>query len=141
MRVWSIVRADNAASLFSSHEVRASDAWSDIGVNPEYAGHVACSIILQGFVEVQFECETRYQEDSPQMWSFLHERYISATTCKATVHAMLAQKKYTGQPMHEYVAKLESCSAHPASLNAGIDEGVLVTMITESFGDCLKSPY
>lgn len=62
---------------------------------------VARSIILQGLVKVPFTCMTLYQEDLRQMRKFLHGRYSTKTmVSKATVHTTLAQKKYTGNPMH-----------------------------------------
>lgn len=43
--------------------------------------------------------------------------------------------------MPEYVAKWELCAGQFASMDAPTDEGLLVTMFIESFGDRLKSPY
>lgn len=76
------------------------------------------------------------------MWKLLHEWYSGTTTfSKATVPRTLAQMKHTGQPMHHYVAKWESCAAQLAFMDAPMDKGLLVIMFTESFRDCLKSSY
>lgn len=58
-----------------------------------------------------------------------------------TVPTKLAWMKYTAETMHEYAAKWESCAEQLASMDTSMDEELLVTIFTESFGTCLKSRY
>lgn len=84
----------------------------------------------------------RYQKDPRQIGTFLHEGYSATTTLrKATVPSTLAQMRYTGQPMHEYVSKWKSCAGQLASMDSPVKEGLIVTMITECFSRRSKSPY
>lgn len=66
------------------------------------------------------------------MWRFRYERYTATTTIiKATVHTMLAPMKDTGQPMHKDVAKWKSRALQLASMDATLDKGILVAMVTK----------
>lgn len=76
------------------------------------------------------------------MWKVLYERYSAKTTfSSATVLTTLIQMKYTGQLMHEYVTKWESCAAQLVPLDTPVAEEVLMTMNTEFFADRSKSLY
>lgn len=59
-QVWPVVRADEAASLSSSHQVQASDRRSDVARESEYAGDSACSTLLQGLGKVLSKCVMLY---------------------------------------------------------------------------------
>lgn len=50
----------------------------------------------------------------------------------------LAHMRYTGQPMHGYVAKLVLYAVQLALINAPIDEELVLSMFAESFGDRSK---
>lgn len=100
---------------------------------------VACLIILQAIGKVPFAGVVWYQEDPRRTRKLLHERYsVKSTFSKAIVHSTLAEKKYTSQPRPKYVMKWESCPAYTAWMDAQMDDGVLVTMITEGIDDRLK---
>lgn len=127
-QVCHVVPIDDAANSISFHVLRRSNAGSDVGSNPEYARDVACSILLQGLgvVSIWF---TRYQEDPRQKWKLLYELYSATTTfTKAIAHTTLGRMKYICQPMHEYVAKWETCAAQLASTSVPMDGGLPVTI-------------
>lgn len=68
--------------------------------------------------------------------------YIALVTLgRATGHKTVGGMQYTGKPMHEYIAKWESCSAQPASMDDMMDDGLLPTTFNESFRDQWKSLY
>lgn len=56
------------------------------------------------------------------------------------MHTTLVRMKCAGKQMHEYVVKWESCPAQVAPMDALMDNELLVTMFTEFFGCCSKSP-
>lgn len=58
-----------------------------------------------------------------------------------SVHATLAQLKYSSQQMPEFIAKWKACSAQLASINAPIGKKILMKLCTEFFGEISKSPY
>lgn len=112
------MQADDTSSSFSSHQVPASDAGSDAGSGPEYARDVACRIILDGLGEELLVYIMQYQEDPPQMWKFLYERYSANTMfSKATLDSTLARMEFPSQLMHEYVAKWELCAVQMESID------------------------
>lgn len=75
------------------------------------------------------------------MWELLYQRYRSSSTfSKSTAHSSSARPRYNEHAMQEYVAKWELMSTQLASLDAPIDEGLLVTMFVEHFGDRSISP-
>lgn len=81
-------------------------------------------------------------ERSRQDCNSLQEWYSARTTfIKATADSKLAQLKYTGQPMHEYMKEWELCSAQLASMDVLIDEGLLMATFIQSFGDRTRSSY
>lgn len=76
------------------------------------------------------------------MWKSLHERYLTTTAfSKSTVHTTLSWMGYTGQSKTEYVIKWELHSANLPSMDALMNEGLLVTMLTEFFGDRSRPQY
>lgn len=110
--------------------------------NPKTAKYVGCSVILHTLGGVGFACVMSCQEDPLKMWSFMHERYSAKTTFKkVSVHSTLASFKYTGHLMQEYGAKWELCSVQLDFVDAPVDEGLLLTMLVETFGDRVKFPY
>lgn len=76
------------------------------------------------------------------MWKFLH-KWLSTTTAfgRGAMDTEWAEIKYTGLTMHEYLAKWKWCSAQSSPLDAPMDEGLQVTIFTETVGDNSKSPY
>lgn len=66
---------------------------------------------------------------------------MTTTVSKSTSHTTLVQMKYTGQQIYKYVMECESCSVQLGSIDAPMDEEILVPMFTESFGDHSESPY
>lgn len=90
-QVWHVMQVDDPASVSLSHQVRASDAGSDVCSAPERLRDVACTKILQGLDKVPFACVMHYQENPQQMRKFLHDWYSAlAKFGKATVHTTLA---------------------------------------------------
>lgn len=59
--VWHVVRADDAVSLSSWHQVQVSEEGSDVASDPEYGRDIEWSIILQGLGEVPLACVMLYQ--------------------------------------------------------------------------------
>lgn len=58
-----------------------------------------------------------------------------------TVNTKVARMKYNSQLMHEFFARWEPCSAQLALMAAPMDQGLLVAMHTESFGNNSKLLY
>lgn len=99
-------------------------------------------IILQGLGEVPFACMIQYQAYPQRMWNFLRERYGSKTTfARATLHPKLGCMRFIAQSMLENIAEWESYWAQMASMNAKTNEGLLMTVLMEWFGDRIESLY
>lgn len=58
-----------------------------------------------------------------------------------TVHSNWTQLVYTAPPMPGFMERWRLCSAHMDSIDAPIDDGLLITLFVELFGDCAKVPY
>lgn len=102
----------------------------------------ACSIILRGLSDVPFSVVRRHLKDPTAMWTALHERYASDSTfTKASVQTKLARMRYDEEAMDLYVHEFEMMAAQLESMNAALDEGMLVTMFLESFGLRSASEY
>jgi len=146
-RVWSVVRDPDApvSSVTNQDSNTAQvEAASSLVVyqDEDEKRDTACAIILRSLGPVPFACIMRHQENPRMMWNVLHSRYASGTTfSKASVQTELARTKYTGQSMDVYVAKWEQLASKLDLMNASLDEGLLITMFLESFGNRSKSEY
>jgi len=159
-KVWSVVR-DPTAPASSSSEVQdnsnevqdnttttatatpdASAAAAATLLAEQEKKDVACSIILRSLGPVPFAAVMRYQEEPRTMWTLLQARYASDTTfSKASIHTELARMKYQGQTMDVYISKWEQLSAQLDVMKSSLDEGLLITMFFESFGNRRTSDY
>jgi len=146
-RVWSVVRAADApvssvTQTNGNNEEQVTESSVVVYQDDDEKRDVACSIILRSLGPVPFASIMKHQENPRMMWSLLHSRYASSTTfSKASVQTKLARTKYAGQAMDVYVPKWEQLSSQLDVMNASIDEGLLITMFLESFGNRSKSDY
>lgn len=104
--VWHVVRGDGARSSSAAHQDGKDmmDTTTGGTMDNEWAKDVTSSVILEGLGEVLFTCVMVYQDDLRRMWKFLHQRYSpNFTFSKTAVKSSLAQTKYNGQVMQEYI--------------------------------------
>lgn len=99
-------------------------------------------MILQGLGKILFVFIMADQDDPQWKWERLFQsRSANTTFSKATLNLTLARTQHTYQAMNEHVARRKPLSAQLVSMSAPIDEGLLVAMFIESFGDWSNSPF
>lgn len=139
-----VVWWENAAGFSVSHQdgTKRADTTTRGVMDDEYARDVAWSLILQGLGEVPFAFVMGHQDDPRRMWEFPHQRYsANKTFSKAVLHYSLARTLYADEEMQGYVAMLDQMSAQVVSLDPSFGEGLLVSMLVESFGDRSNLPF
>lgn len=88
----------------------------------------------------------RFWHESPRRSAYdvgiTPRRYESSTTfSKESMETELTRTRYAGQAMDVYFAKWEQLSSQVDVVNASVHEGLLITMLFESFGNHSKSEY
>lgn len=83
-----------------------------------------------------------YQDDLRGIWEILDRWYSASSTFrKRAVHLFLVRTRYIGQAMQDYIAKRELMSALFASMDALVDERLVLIMFVERLGDSSLSLF
>lgn len=140
-RVAFVRRNDVARSTLHGAEMDTTETNAGIIINEELARDNMCSLILQRLGEILFSCVMTLQDDPRKMWKKLHQRYsVDSTFSKERVHSSLVRTLYTGWTMQDYIVKWELMSVQLASMEAPINQWLLVTMFVKSFGSRYTCP-
>lgn len=82
--------------------IRTRDGGLAIMNDLECTNDVTCFIYFYKIGEPPLVCQSPYQDDQKEIYSFLYEIYCATTTFRrAPVNSTVAQLRHTGQPMSE----------------------------------------
>lgn len=136
-RRWYVVQGNEAVRSSTSHQWETSGFGyeSAAATSSEFTKDVSCSIILQALARFHSRASWALRK-TPEDVAFLHGRWSAITTWnKSAVHSTLILWKYSGQPVHKYVAKWDMCCVQLAFMEDPIDERLLMMILVHLFGD------